>query len=87
MIDLVRSFYGMDSKWIHQNKFFEIPLTMVTGFDMNENDDRRRTYTNSGGTAVYSSTASQDYAMSAKNFDQYLQADFRFSERLAFSSS
>ena len=76
----------MDSKWIHQNKFFDIPLTMVTGIDMNENDDRRRTYTNSGGTAVYSSTASQDYAMSAKNFDQYLQADFRFSERLAFNA-
>ena len=72
VIDLVRSFYGMDSKWIHQNKFFDIPMTVVTGIDINENDDRRRTYTNSGGTAVYSSTASQDYAMSAKNFDQYL---------------
>jgi iron complex outermembrane receptor protein len=86
VIDLVRSFYGMDSKWVHQNKFFDIPMTMVTGIDMNENDDRRRTYTNSGGTAVYSSTASQDYAMSAKNFDQYLQADFRFSERFAFNA-
>ena len=68
------------------NKFFDIPMTVVTGIDINENDDRRRTYTNSGGTAVYSSTASQDYAMSAKNFDQYLQADFRFSERLAFNA-
>lgn len=86
VIDLVRTFYGMDSKWVHQNKFFDIPVTMVTGIDMNENDDRRRSYNNSAGLLVLNTTTPQDYKMSAKNFDQYLQADFRFSERLAFNA-
>ena len=86
VIDLARTFYGIDSKWVSQTKLVHIPVTVVSGIDMNENDDRRRTYTNSGGTAAYSSSASQDYGMSAKNFDQYLQADFRITERLAFNA-
>ena len=86
VIDLERSFYGMDSKWAHQNKLFDIPISLVGGISMNENDDRRRTYINTGGVAVYNSSSSQDYAMSAKNFDQYLQADLRITERLAFNA-
>jgi len=86
VIDLARTFYGMDSKWIHKTKLVDVPVTMVTGIDMNENDDRRRSYNNSAGSLVINSATPQDYKMSAKNFDQYLQADFRISERLAFNT-
>ena len=83
VIDLARTFYGVDNKWVHQNQGLYIPMTIVGGVDMNENDDRRRTYTNSSGIAT--GIATQDYAMSAKNFDQYLQADLRFSDRFAIN--
>jgi iron complex outermembrane receptor protein len=86
VIDLARTFYGMDSKWIHKTKLVDVPVTMVTGIDMNENDDIRRSYNNSAGSLVINSATPQDYKMSAKNFDQYLQADFRISERLAFNT-
>ena len=86
VIDLARTFYGMDSKWIHKTKLVDVPVTIVTGIDMNENDDRRRSYNNSAGSLVINSSTPQDYKMSAKNFDQYLQADFRISERLAFNT-
>jgi iron complex outermembrane receptor protein len=86
VIDLERSFYGVDGKWTHQNKLFDIPISLVSGISMNENDDHRRTYTNTGGIAVFDSTSSQNYAMSAKNFDQYLQADLRITERLVFNT-
>jgi len=86
VIDLERSFYGVDGKWTHQNKLFDMPISLVSGISMNENDDHRRTYTNTGGIAVFDSTSSQNYAMSAKNFDQYLQADLRITERLVFNT-
>jgi len=86
VIDLERSFYGVDGKWTHQNKLFDMPISLVSGISMNENDDHRRTYTNTGGIAVFDSASSQNYAMSAKNFDQYLQADLRITERLVFNT-
>jgi len=76
----------VDGKWTHQNKLFDMPISLVSGISMNENDDHRRTYTNTGGIAVFDSTSSQNYAMSAKNFDQYLQADLRITERLVFNT-
>jgi len=86
VIDLERSFYGVDGKWTHQNKLFDMPISVVSGISMNENDDHRRTYTNTGGIAVFDSTSSQNYAMSAKNFDQYLQVDLRITERLGINT-
>ena len=86
VIDLERSFYGVDGKWTHQNKLFDMPISVVSGISINENDDHRRTYTNTGGIAVFDSTSSQNYAMSAKNFDQYLQVDLRITERLVINT-
>ena len=84
VIDLARNFYGIDNKWVHQNQLFDVPVMIVGGLDLNENDDHRLTYTNSSG--VSSGSATQDYSMSAKNFDQYLQTDFRLTERLALNA-
>lgn len=84
VIDLARTFYGVDNKWVHLNQVFDVPVTIVGGLDLNENDDHRLTYTNSSG--ISTGPATQDYSMSAKNFDQYLQTDFRLTERLALNA-
>ena len=82
VIDLKRNFYGMDSKWIHKSQMLEMPLTVVSGIDMNENDDHRQTYQNNSGIQ---GTLGQNYRMSAKNFDQYIHMDWRLLERLSLN--
>jgi iron complex outermembrane receptor protein len=82
VIDLKRNFYGMDGKWIHKSQMLEMPLTVVVGVDMNENDDHRLTYQNNGG---FQGALGQNYRMSAKNFDQYAHLDWRLLERLSLN--
>ena len=82
VIDLKRNFYGMDGKWIHKSQMLEMPLTVVGGVDMNENDDHRLTYQNNGG---FQGALGQNYRMSAKNFDQYAHLDWRLLERLSLN--
>lgn len=82
VIDLKRNFYGMDSKWVHKSQMLEMPLTLVGGVDMNENDDQRMTYQNNGGAQ---GALGQNYRMSAKNFDQYAHLDWRLLERLSLN--
>ena len=82
VIDLKRNFYGMDSKWIHKSQMLEMPLTVVSGIDMNENDDHRQTYQNNSGIQ---GALGQNYRMSAKNFDQYIHMDWRLLERLSLN--
>jgi len=82
VIDLKRSFYGMDSKWIYKSQMLEMPFTVVSGVDMNENDDHRQTYQNNFGTQ---GAQGGDYRMSAKNFDQYVHLDWRLLERLSLN--
>jgi iron complex outermembrane receptor protein len=72
----------MDSKWIHKSQMLEMPLTVVSGIDMNENDDHRQTYQNNSGIQ---GTLGQNYRMSAKNFDQYIHMDWRLLERLSLN--
>ena len=82
VIDLKRNFYGMDSKWIHKSQMLEMPFTLVSGIDMNENDDHRQTYQNNNGVQ---GALGQNYRMSAKNFDQYVHLDWRLLERLSLN--
>jgi len=82
VIDLKRNFYGMDSKWIHKTQALQMPLTVVSGIDINENNDHRQTFQNNGGIQ---GSLGQDYRMGAKNLDQYIHADWRLLERLALN--
>ena len=80
VINLKRNFYGMDSKWIHKTQALQMPLTVVSGIDINENNDHRQTFQNNSGIQ---GSLGQDYRMGAKNLDQYIHADWRLLERLA----
>lgn len=82
VINLKRNFYGMDSKWIHKTQALQMPLTVVSGIDINENDDHRQTFQNNSGIQ---GSPGQDYRMGAKNVDQYIHADWRLLERLALN--
>lgn len=82
VINLKRDFYGMDSKWIHKTQALQMPLTVVSGIDINENDDHRQTFQNNSGIQ---GSPGQDYRMGAKNLDQYIHADWRLLERLALN--
>lgn len=82
VINLKRNFYGMDSKWIYKTQAMQMPLTVVSGIDINENDDHRQTFQNNRGIQ---GSLGQDYRMGAKNLDQYMHADWRLLERLALN--
>ena len=87
VINLQREFYGMNSKWLHSGVVADMPLKLVTGFDTNQNQDHRQTFDNISGQQQPFNSASknQDYGMSARNLDEYLQGELRPSERLAFT--
>lgn len=82
VINLKRDFYGMDSKWIHKTQALQMPLTVVSGIDINENDDHRQTFQNNSGIQ---GSPGQDYRMGAKNVDQYIHADWRLLEHIALN--
>ena len=84
VINLQREFYGMNSKWLHTGMIGGMPLKLVTGLDSNRNQDHRQTFNNVSGQQQPSATG-QDYNMSARNLDEYLQGELRPDERLSFT--
>jgi iron complex outermembrane receptor protein len=85
VINLQREYYGMNSKWLHTGVVGEIPLKLVTGLDTNQNQDHRQTFNNVSGQQQPAIATNQDYGMSARNLDEYLQGELRPTERLAFT--
>jgi iron complex outermembrane recepter protein len=86
VINLQRDFYGMNSNWLHTGAVGGMPLKLVTGLDSNQNQDHRLTYlTASGQAPTAAATPIQNYAMDARNLDEYLQGELRPTERLAFT--
>ena len=87
VVDLDRTFYGTDAKWIGQSKINNMPVKFFAGVDLNQNDDHRMTYNNNGGVLVTpQSGTNQNYSMFAKNTDEYLQMEIRPSEKFAVTS-
>jgi iron complex outermembrane receptor protein len=84
VINLQRDFYGMNSNWLHTGTLGGMPLKLVTGLDSNQNLDHRQTYTSASGLPPLTAPV-QDYGMSARNLDEYLQGELRPTERLAFT--
>ncbi|MGC2166663.1 MAG: TonB-dependent receptor [Gallionella sp.] len=85
VIDLQRTFYGMDSNWVHTGELAGMPVKMVTGLDSNQNKDHRLTFANNAGQPQVAAS-DQDYPMDARNLDEYLQGELRPTERLAFTA-
>ena len=81
-INLHRKFDGVNSNWLHTGELAGMPLKLVAGLESNQNSDHRQTYSGLPPTA----TVQQDYAMQAKNLDEYLQGELRASAKLAFTA-
>ena len=86
VIDLARTFYGVDGKWLHQDQIMGMPLQLVTGLESNRNNDHRLTYNNLAGTQQKPLGTNQDLDQSASNQDVYLQAVLRASERATLTA-
>ena len=85
VINLQREFYGLNSKWLHTGMLGGMPLKLVTGLDSNQNLDHRQTFDNVLGQQQPPTATNQNYDMSARNLDEYMQGELRPSERLAFT--
>ncbi len=86
VVNLQRDFYGMNSKWLHSGTVNGVPFKLVTGLDSNQNKDHRLTYTTlTGLTPAAAAIPVQDYAMEARNLDEYLQGELRPTEQLSFA--
>ncbi len=85
VIDLQRTYYGMDSNWVHTGELAAMPLKLVTGLDSNQNRDHRLTFANNAGEPQVAAS-DQDYPMEARNLDEYLQVELHPTERLGFAA-
>ncbi len=81
-INLHRTFDGVNSNWLHTTDIAGMPLKLVAGLESNQNSDHRQTYSGLPPTA----TVQQDYAMQAKNLDEYLQGELRPTAQLALTA-
>lgn len=83
VIDLNRTYFGWDGKWLHKGQVSGMPLQLVAGVESNRNNDHRQTYDNVAGVqqAPTAASSNQDLSMSADNRDAYLQGELRTSER------
>lgn len=81
VINLARTFYGLDLHWQQKFTLAGLPLQWVAGLDSNRNNDRRLTANNVAGAAQPSTASNQDLSQYASNLDTYLQAELRLGER------
>ncbi|MBV8619902.1 MAG: TonB-dependent receptor [Curvibacter sp.] len=86
VIDLDRTFYGLDAHWLRNDRLQGMPLNWVLGVDSNRNDDHRQTFNNQAGTALAASASNQNLSQFASNLDSYAQAELRASERTSLSA-
>ena len=81
VINLARTFYGLDLHWQQKTTLAGLPLQWVAGLDSNRNNDRRLTANNRARQAQPSTASNQDLSQYASNLDTYLQAELRLGER------
>ena len=83
VIDLNRTFFGLNTQWRHVGDLGGVPYKVVTGLESNENNDSRLAFANTLGNRR--GPATQNYSMLARARDGFVQAEFRPSERVAFN--
>ena len=83
VIDLNRTFFGLNTQWLHIGDLGGVPYKVVTGLEGNENEDSRLAFANTLGNRT--GPATQNYNMVARARDGFMQAEFRPSERVAFN--
>nr|WP_145550576.1 TonB-dependent receptor [Variovorax boronicumulans] len=82
VIDLDRDYAGADLRWTWRTQLADAPLTMVAGLAYDGLREDRRGYANFVGTTPgVQGALRRDERNRVNNIDQYLQADWRVTER------
>jgi len=82
VIVLGRDYSGADLRWTARTRLNERPFTLVAGLAYDALDEHRRGYQNFVGTTLgVQGALRRDENNDVRNFDQYLQASWRFAER------
>ncbi len=81
VVDLDTDYSGLDARWSYATEIAGRPLDIVAGLNADEQDQARRGYQNFiGSTLGVRGALRRDERNSVKNFDQYVQADWRIGE-------
>ncbi|GHC88881.1 TonB-dependent receptor [Pseudorhodoferax aquiterrae] len=82
VIDLDRDYAGADLRWTWHTRLADAPLTVVAGLAYDGLREDRRGYENFVGSALgVQGALRRDEHNRVNNFDQYLQADWRVTQR------
>jgi iron complex outermembrane receptor protein len=86
VINLARTFYGLDMRWLHNEVLQGMPFQWVAGLDADRNNDHRVTSNNLAGQGLAPVATNQDLSQFASNLDAYFQAEMRPSERSSLTA-
>jgi iron complex outermembrane receptor protein len=81
VIDLERDYWGADSHWTHADSLFGKALQVTGGFNFDTLGEARRGYLNYAGSALgVEGNLRRDESNRVYDFDQYLQAQYQWSQ-------
>ena len=87
VIDLARRYQGLDARWIQKSRWLAKPVTVTAGVSADEVREHRRGFQNFAGPQLgVAGALRRDEANRARNFDQYLQAEWTLAERWSLSA-
>jgi iron complex outermembrane receptor protein len=87
VIDLERTYQGLDARWIHRSRLQGRPFTLTAGVAADQVKEDRRGFQNFvGSTLGVQGALRRDEGNRVRNFDQYVQAAWELSERWSASA-
>jgi iron complex outermembrane receptor protein len=87
VIDLDGSYAGTDARWTYAGGLAQRPFDVTIGINYDRQDQHRLGYNNFVGTTLgVQGALRRDEQDDEYDFDQYLQADWRFSERWSLNA-
>lgn len=82
VIDLDRTYGGLDARWVHGGRLAGTPATLTAGLAYDRMEEDRRGFQNfSGAVLGVQGALRRDERNTVRNFDQYLQAEWEAGER------
>jgi iron complex outermembrane recepter protein len=86
VVDLDRTFWGVDLRWVHRTSLGAKPLSFTVGTNYDRQTERRQGYNNFiGSTVGVLGALRRDEDNTVYNFDQYAQAEWLVSDRWILS--
>jgi iron complex outermembrane receptor protein len=87
VIDLDRTYQGLDARWVHRTRWAGTPATLTAGLAADQVREDRRGFQNFIGPVLgVQGALRRDEENTARNFDQYLQAEWAFAQRWSASA-